>query len=140
MEPHPAVLIVGPLPPPAGGMANQTAQLQRLLASHGLRVETVNTQAPYRPAWVARLRGIRALFRLVPYLARLWRACGRVQVVHAADHQAAPDRRIAEQHAACEMRTRRMAGEIDALGIAAEASGVAHRPVDRLAALRDHLR
>jgi glycosyltransferase involved in cell wall biosynthesis len=28
------------------------------------------------------LRGIRALFRLVPYLARLWRACGRVQVVH----------------------------------------------------------
>src|SRR5262249_18696878 len=27
-------------------------------------------------------RGVRALFRLVPYLVRLWRAAGRVQVFH----------------------------------------------------------
>jgi glycosyltransferase involved in cell wall biosynthesis len=76
------VLIVGPLPPPAGGMANQTAQLQRLLVQEGLQVDIVNTQAPYQPEWVAKLRGVRAAFRIVPYLARLWRACGQARVVH----------------------------------------------------------
>jgi glycosyltransferase involved in cell wall biosynthesis len=76
------VALVGPLPPPPGGMANQTRQLSRLLAQEGVHVEVVQTNAPYRPAWVGSLRGVRALFRLIPFLVDLWRAAGRVQLFH----------------------------------------------------------
>ena len=74
--------LIGPLPPPSGGMANQTLQLHDLLASEGIEVELVQVNAPYRPAWVASLRGLRALFRLVPYIVSLWRALGRSDVAH----------------------------------------------------------
>jgi len=43
--------LVGPLPPPAGGMANQTRQLARLLGEAGIAVEVVQVNAPYQPAW-----------------------------------------------------------------------------------------
>lgn len=76
------ILLVGPLPPPAGGMANQTRQLAELLRGEGARVEVVRVNAPYRPAWAARLKGARALFRLLPYLAQLWRGAGRADLVH----------------------------------------------------------
>ncbi len=76
------VLLVGPLPPPAGGMANQTRQLAQLLSAEGLAVTLVQTNAPYRPAWTGRVPVLRALFRLVPYLMRLWRATAEVDVVH----------------------------------------------------------
>ena len=76
------VLLVGPLPPPAGGMANQTRQLAELLRAEGAQVEVVQVNAPYRPAWAERLKGVRALFRLLPYLLHLWRGCGRADVVH----------------------------------------------------------
>lgn len=76
------LLLVGPLPPPAGGMANQTRQLAELLRGEGAEVDIVQVNAPYRPAWAARIRGLRALFRLLPYLARLWRGAGRADVVH----------------------------------------------------------
>jgi len=76
------IALVGPLPPPSGGMANQTAQLARLLEGEGATVEIAQVNAPYRPAWVGRLRGLRALFRLVPYLVCLWRTAGRVDVLH----------------------------------------------------------
>jgi len=74
--------LVGPLPPPPGGMANQTRQLARLLVSEGLDVELVQTNAPYKPAWVEKLRGVRAVFRLLPYLWRLWRSAGRADLLH----------------------------------------------------------
>jgi glycosyltransferase involved in cell wall biosynthesis len=74
--------LVGPLPPPAGGMANQTAQLARLLIADGVEVEIIQTNAAYRPEWIAGVRGVRALFRLVPYLLRLWRAAGRCDLFH----------------------------------------------------------
>lgn len=74
--------LVGPLPPPSGGMANQCRQLARLLGEEGVPVEVVQTNAPYRPAWAERLKGIRALFRLIPYKWALWRAAGRNDVVH----------------------------------------------------------
>jgi glycosyltransferase involved in cell wall biosynthesis len=77
-----SVVLVGPLPPPSGGMANQTRQLARLLNAEGIEVVLVQVNAPYRPAWTGRLRGARALFRLLPYLAALWRAAGRCQVMH----------------------------------------------------------
>jgi phenylacetate-CoA ligase len=76
------IALVGPLPPPYGGMANQTRQLARLLKSEGLDVTLVQTNAPYRPRWAGRLKGIRALFRLLPYLVRLWRTAGRVDLFH----------------------------------------------------------
>jgi glycosyltransferase involved in cell wall biosynthesis len=74
--------LVGPLPPPSGGMANQTRQLARLLGEEGLDVELVQTNAPYRPSWIEPARGVRAFFRLAPYLVRLWRAAGRVRLFH----------------------------------------------------------
>lgn len=76
------IALVGPLPPPSGGMANQALQLAKLLREAGIAVDFVQTNAPYRPAWAGRLRGVRALFRMLPYLAALWRAAGRVQVFH----------------------------------------------------------
>lgn len=74
--------LVGPLPPPAGGMANQTLQLAELLRGEGVTVTVVQTNAPYSPSLVGRLRGVRALFRLAPYVARLWHMTARVDVVH----------------------------------------------------------
>ncbi len=74
--------LVGPLPPPSGGMANQTRQLARLLEASGLAVELVQVNAPYRPAWVERLRGVRAVFRFVPYVAHLWRTAGHADLFH----------------------------------------------------------
>ncbi|KAI5916658.1 glycosyltransferase family 4 protein [Thauera sp. 2A1] len=76
------LLLVGPLPPPAGGMANQTRQLAELLRGEGVQVEVAQVNAPYRPAWAGRIKGLRALFRLVPYLLALWRGCGRADLVH----------------------------------------------------------
>lgn len=74
--------LVGPLPPPAGGMANQTRQLAELLRSAGAHVQLVQTNAPYRPAWAGKLPVVRSLFRLLPYLFALWRLAGNSQVLH----------------------------------------------------------
>lgn len=74
--------LVGPLPPPFGGMANQTRQLARLLREEGATVELIQVNAPYRPEWAGRIKGLRALFRLIPYLLHLWRAAGKVQLFH----------------------------------------------------------
>lgn len=60
----------------------QTRQLAGLLRSEHAMVEVVPTNPPYRPAWVSRLKGIRALFRLIPYVARLWCAAGRSDLLH----------------------------------------------------------
>lgn len=76
------IALVGPLPPPAGGMANQTRQLGELLRGEGTEVEVVQVNAPYRPAWAEKLKGVRALFRLVPYLLHLWRAAGKADLLH----------------------------------------------------------
>ncbi len=78
----PRLCVVGPLPPPSGGMANQCEQLVRFLRAEGADVAFVRTNAPYRPAWVGAVPLVRASFRLVPYLVSLWRGIGRAQVVH----------------------------------------------------------
>lgn len=74
--------LVGPLPPPNGGMAMQTLQLSRLLQKEGLSVELVQTNPPYRPAFVGRIKGLRALLRLLPYFWRIWRMAGNTDVIH----------------------------------------------------------
>lgn len=77
-----SIVLVGPLPPPSGGMANQTRQLAQLLASEGCQVTVIQVNAPYRPGWVAPLRGMRALFRLFPFARRLWRGTRGAELVH----------------------------------------------------------
>jgi L-malate glycosyltransferase len=74
--------LVGPLPPPYGGMANQTRQLEKLLQQEGISVELIRVNAPYQPEWVGSIRGLRAVFRLVPYLIHLWRVANKVQLFH----------------------------------------------------------
>tara|TARA_R110002167_G_scaffold22064_10_gene79388 strand:- start:43314 stop:44438 length:1125 start_codon:yes stop_codon:yes gene_type:complete len=76
------VCVIGPVPPPAGGMANQTAELCRLLRLEQSQVTLVATNAPYSPVWVGEIRGIRALFRLIPYLYRLRQALKQADVAH----------------------------------------------------------
>jgi len=49
--------LIGPLPPPEGGMANQTRQLARLLGAEGIDVRIARTNGPCRPAWLDKLRG-----------------------------------------------------------------------------------
>lgn len=76
------VAIIGPLAPPAGGMAGQTQQLYDLLVGEGVSAEIVQTNRPVRPSVVAQVRGVRALFRLLPYVVRLWSAGARSSVFH----------------------------------------------------------
>jgi len=74
--------LVGPLPPPLGGMANQTRQLADLLDAEGIEVHIASTNAPYRPAWLGRVRGLRGVVRFVPFLAALRALAGNVSVMH----------------------------------------------------------
>lgn len=74
--------LVGPLPPPAGGMAAQTEQLARLLNSEGISVSLVQVNAPHSENWWGRIRGLRAFIRLIPYLINLWQSIGQSQLVH----------------------------------------------------------
>ena len=76
------ICLVGPLAPPSGGMATQLAQVSTLLRDEGHAVEVVANNAPCRPAWLEKVRGARAVFRLYPYVFRLWVAAGRNDVVH----------------------------------------------------------
>jgi glycosyltransferase involved in cell wall biosynthesis len=63
-------------------MANQTRQLAELLRGEGFQVDLVQTNAPYRPAFVRHLRAVRAFFRLVPYGVRLWKQLANADLVH----------------------------------------------------------
>ena len=74
--------LVGPLPPPSGGMANQTKQLAGLLQQEGIAVTLIQVNVPYSPAWVGKMKGVRAIFRLVPYLVHLWKSAKTVQLYH----------------------------------------------------------
>lgn len=74
--------LVGPLTPPSGGMANQTAQLAVLLRADGAVVQLIQVNLPYRPAWIGRIRILRAVVRLSCYLIQLWEASGTVDLFH----------------------------------------------------------
>jgi glycosyltransferase involved in cell wall biosynthesis len=63
-------------------MANQTLQLAKLLRGEGAVVELIQVNRPYSPSWTGNLKGIRAVFRLLPYLAHLWRVADKVQLFH----------------------------------------------------------
>ncbi len=74
--------IVGPLPPPAGGMATQTRQLVNLLGKEQVEISLVQNNKPYKPVWIEKAKGVRALFRLLPYIFDVWKLAGKVDVIH----------------------------------------------------------
>lgn len=76
------IALVGPVPPPAGGMAMQTRQLAELLSAEGAKVELVASNRAVGPEWLQRLRGLRAVPRQAVFYAQLWRACSRADLVH----------------------------------------------------------
>lgn len=76
------VALVGPKAPPAGGMANQTAQLKQLLESSGAQVHFIAVNPDYKPAFIGKIPGIRALFRLPQYGLSLFQGYRKVDVVH----------------------------------------------------------
>ncbi|WP_448212537.1 glycosyltransferase family 4 protein [Colwellia sp. MEBiC06753] len=98
------VAIVGPLAPPAGGMANQTKQLANFLELEGLTVSIIQVNAPYQPAWVGKIPMLRAVFRLFDYKKQLKKRLADVDVVHVMANSgwswhlfAAPAIRIAKK-------------------------------------------
>ncbi len=76
------IALIGPVPPPAGGMARQTIQQQSLLEAAGVPVVLIPTNADYRPAFIGKLPVVRAVFRLVQYLIVLLIHLPKVDVVH----------------------------------------------------------
>ncbi len=76
------VVIVGPLAPPAGGMANQTQKLAEFLRDEGLVVEVIRTNADYKPVFIGKVPGIRAIFRLALYKLSLFKQLKSADVVH----------------------------------------------------------
>lgn len=76
------ITIVGPLAPPAGGMANLTLKLSQLIAKEGLSVNVIQTNRDYRPQFIKKVIGLRALFRLIPYFICLYTQTKKADVVH----------------------------------------------------------
>lgn len=77
-----SIVVVGPLPPPSGGMANQTQQLARLLLDEGCRVTVVQTNRPCPIRWIERVRFLRAAVRLPLYVATLVKAMRSAEIAH----------------------------------------------------------
>jgi glycosyltransferase involved in cell wall biosynthesis len=76
------IALIGPIPPPNGGMAMQTQQLYKLLLSHGHQVELIAVNASYKPAWIGKIPLLRAFFRLIPYFYALYVGIKGKDVVH----------------------------------------------------------
>lgn len=76
------LLVVGPVPPPAGGMASQTRELVDLWLSSGVEATLLPVNPPYRPAWLGRIPYLRALCRLPLYLVGLWRTARPADCIH----------------------------------------------------------
>ncbi len=74
--------LVGPLPPPFGGMANQTNQLASLLKEEGVDVAILQTNAPYTCRFIENISGVRAVFRLLPYIWQLWKSVKKFDCLH----------------------------------------------------------
>jgi phenylacetate-CoA ligase len=75
------VLIVGPTPPPYGGMAIQSQALVARLSQDGVDVRLLATN-PKVVRWIARIKGVRTLVQSAIFLFDLVRGLIRSQVVH----------------------------------------------------------
>jgi len=76
------IAVVGPVPPPAGGMANQTKALVDALRDEGAKVTLIPVNRPIKPVWVNRVPILRALWRLPPYCFDLLRVVRNADLVH----------------------------------------------------------
>jgi glycosyltransferase involved in cell wall biosynthesis len=78
------VLLVGPTPPPYGGMAFQARLLEKMLVSDGHQVFFLpaNPPLPQGFGWLARVPGLRTVARAMSIWVRFWRASRHVDVVH----------------------------------------------------------
>jgi glycosyltransferase involved in cell wall biosynthesis len=76
-----AIAIVGPKPPPLGGMALQALALHQHLVKESIPNRFIATN-PELPGILARLKGVRTLIQSVIYVIELFRALPRVSVVH----------------------------------------------------------
>lgn len=74
--------LIGPLPPPFGGMANQLNQLKELLDKESIQVSLVQTNQPYGNKIIEKTKGLRAVCRLIPYFFKVWALAGKVDVIH----------------------------------------------------------
>ncbi len=75
--------LVGPLPPPYGGMANQAWQLYHLLQlEDAVQVSFIQTNAPYSNSLIAKIKGLRALFRLFSYVFKIIKLVFKADVIH----------------------------------------------------------
>jgi len=76
-----AVLIVGPIPPPYGGMALQAKALVERLRKDGVDVELLSTN-PVIPTFLGRIKGVRTVVQSVFFLWNLAGSLLRSPIVH----------------------------------------------------------
>ncbi|MCF7970311.1 MAG: glycosyltransferase family 4 protein [Methylococcaceae bacterium] len=75
--------LIGPLPPPYGGMANQANQLYQLLQQEpDINVSFLQTNSPYSYAFIGKIKGLRAIVRLLTYVGEVYKLTGKVDVLH----------------------------------------------------------
>ena len=75
------VVIVGPKPPPYGGMAVQAQALVARLRQEGVDAQLLATNPPVIPS-LGRIKGLRTLIQSLLYLVNLIRGLARARVVH----------------------------------------------------------
>lgn len=76
------VTIVGPLAPPAGGMANQTKKLAEFLQQEQITVNVIRVNPPYINKFIGKIPMLRAVFRLASYINELRAQVKHTDVVH----------------------------------------------------------
>jgi glycosyltransferase involved in cell wall biosynthesis len=76
-----AIAIVGPMPPPLGGMALQALALHQHLLKEAIPNRFIVTNPELPPA-LARLKGVRTVIQTAIYANDLFRALPRASVVH----------------------------------------------------------
>ncbi len=76
------VILVGPLPPPAGGMSLQTAMFSQWLKNENILAQIIATNTMLYPSSLNKIKGIRAIFRLGVLCWQLIRALKSASMVH----------------------------------------------------------
>lgn len=79
-----SICLIGPVPPPYGGMSVQTVQLGNLLQKEGLEVKMVPVNLPFPKSFcfIDNLKYVRAVVRLLYYMLILCKRLNGVDLVH----------------------------------------------------------
>lgn len=81
-QPKMKICVIGPEPPPNGGMAMQCQLLRNCLKKDGLQVEFCPVNFKLKPFFLNRIKVFRAVMRFFWYFIKLQRKLSQVQVVH----------------------------------------------------------